>query len=67
MIKLITKIRGKPLPRPGGTGKIPGGILHLSITATVDPALIDRRNLRNSDWANYSRNDSQIQFDAELQ
>ena len=40
-IRLITKI-GKALPRLGGTGKIPGGILHLSITATMDPALIDR-------------------------
>ena len=57
-IKLITKI-GKALPHLGGTGKIPGGILHLSITATMDPALIDRGNLRNSDWANYSWNDSQ--------
>ena len=47
------------LPRLGGTGKIPGGILHLSITATMDPALIDHGNLRNSDWANYSWNDSQ--------
>ena len=28
-IKLITKIGGKALPRLGGTGKIPGGILHL--------------------------------------
>ena len=35
------------------------GILHLSITATMDPALIDRGNLRKSDWANYSWNDSQ--------
>ena len=59
-IKLITKIGGKALPRLGGTGKIPGGILHLSITATMDPALIDRGNLLNSDWANYSGNDSQI-------
>ena len=53
------QIGGKALPRLGGTGKIPGGILHLSITATMDPALIDRGNLRNSDWANYSWNDSQ--------
>ena len=28
-IKLITKIGGKALPHLGGTGKIPGGILHL--------------------------------------
>ena len=27
--KLITKIRGKALPRVGGNGKIPGGIPHL--------------------------------------
>ena len=59
-IKFITKIGGKALPRLGGTGKIPGGILHLSITATMHPALIDRGNLLNSDWGNYSWNDSQI-------
>ena len=51
-IKLITKIGGKALPRLGGNGKIPGGIPHLSITATMDPALIDRGNLLNGDWAN---------------
>ena len=45
-IKLVSKIGGKALPHLGGTGKIPGGILHLSITATMDPALIDRGNLR---------------------
>ena len=44
-IQLITK-SCKALPHPGGTGKNPGGILHLSITATMDPALIDRGNLR---------------------
>ena len=38
---LITKIGGKALPHLGGIGKIPGDILHLSITATMDPALID--------------------------
>ena len=43
----------------GGTGKIPGGILHLSITATMDPALIDRGNLIDGDWANYSWKESQ--------
>ena len=58
-MKLIIKIGGKALPRLGGTGKIPGGILHLSITATMDPALIDRGNLRNSDWTSYSWNDCQ--------
>ena len=56
---LLPKIGVKALPHLGGTGKIPGGILHLSITATMDPALIDRGNLLNSDWANYSWNDSQ--------
>ena len=34
-------------------------ILHLSITATMDPTLIDRGKMRNSDWANDSSNDSQ--------
>ena len=58
-IKLVTKIGGKALPRLGGIGKIPGGIPNLSITATMDPVLIDRGNLRNSNWANYSSNDSQ--------
>ena len=38
MVRLITKI-GKALPSLGGTGKIPGGILHLSITATMDPSV----------------------------
>ena len=57
-IRLITKI-GKALPHLGGTGKIPGGILHLSITAAMNPALIDRGNLMDGDWANYSWNDSQ--------
>ena len=54
-----TKIGGKALPRIGGTGKIPGGIPNLSITATMDPVLIDWGNPRNSNWANYSWNDSQ--------
>ena len=49
-IKFITKIGGKALPRLGGTGKIPGGILHLSITATMDPALMERGNLIDGDW-----------------
>ena len=30
-----------------------------SETSPMDPALIDQGNLRNSDWANYSWNDSQ--------
>ena len=50
---------GKALPHLGGIGKIPSGILHLSITATMNPALIDRGNLIDGDWANYSWNDSQ--------
>ena len=57
-IRLITKI-GKALPHLGGTGKLLGGILHLSITATMDPALIDRGNLIDGDWPNYSGNDFQ--------
>ena len=56
---ITTKIGGKALPHLGGTGKILGGILHLSITATMDPALIDRGNLKEGDWANYSGYDSQ--------
>ena len=39
-IRLITQICGKAL-HFGGSGKIPGGIFHLSITATMNPALID--------------------------
>ena len=58
MIKLITK-SGKALLHPGGTGKIPGGILHLSITATMDPAPTDRGNLMDGDWVNYSSHDTQ--------
>ena len=57
-MQLISK-DGKAIPHLGGTGKIPGGILHLSITATTDPALIDWGNLMDCDWANYSRYDSQ--------
>ena len=57
-IQLITK-SGKALPHLGGTGKNPGGILHLSITAELAPAPIDQGNLMDSDWANYSRYDSQ--------
>ena len=66
-IKLITKIGGKALPHLGGTGKIPGGILHLSITATMDPAPIDRGNLMDGVWAHYSRYDSQNSLGASLQ
>ena len=45
----ITKIGGKALPHLGGTGKILGGILHLSVTATMNPALIDQGNLMDGD------------------
>ena len=55
---LLPKL-AKALSHLGGTGKIPGGIPHLSITATMDPALIDRGNLIDGDWASYSENDSQ--------
>ena len=51
-IRLITKIC-KALPHHGGTGKIFGGILHQSITATMDSALIDLGNLMDGDWAKY--------------
>ena len=57
-IRFITKI-DKALLHLCGTGKIPGGILHLSVTATMDPAPIDRRNLMDGDWAKYSCNYSQ--------
>ena len=58
-MQLINKDGRKAIPRLGGTGKIPGGILHLSITATMDPAPMDWGNLMDGDWANYSRHDSQ--------
>ena len=41
------------------TGKNPGGTLLMSITTTTVPALIDQGNLLKSDWATYSRYDSQ--------
>ena len=52
-IQVITKT-GKALPHLGGTGKILGGILHLSITATTDTAPIDRGNWMDRDCANFS-------------
>ena len=58
-MQLISKDGRKAIPHLGGTGKNPGGILFLSITTTMDPALIDQGNLLKSDWANYSRYDSQ--------
>ena len=65
---LLPKIKiGKALIHLGGTGKILGGILLLSIIATMNPALIDLGNLIDGDWANYSWNDHQHQPDAKLQ
>ena len=43
-IQLISN-DGKVIPHLGGTGKIPGGILLMSITTKTDPALIDQGNL----------------------
>ena len=57
-IKLITK-SGEALLHLGGTGKNPGGILLMSITTTMDPTLIEQGNLLKSEWATYSRYDSQ--------
>ena len=62
-IQLISK-DGKAIPHLGGTGKNPGGILLMSITTTMDPALIDQGNLLKSDWATYSWNDYQNYFGA---
>ena len=58
-IQLISKDGRKAIPHLGGTGKNPGGILLMSITTTTDPAPIDQGNLLKSDWATYSRYDSQ--------
>ena len=49
----------KALPHLGGIGKNLYDIFHPSITATMDPALIDRGNLMDEDWANSWRYDSQ--------
>ena len=57
-IQLISK-DGKAIPHLDGTGKKPGGFLLMSITTMIDPALIDQGNLLKSDWATYSRCDSQ--------
>ena len=57
-MQLISK-DGKAVPHLGGTGKNPGGILLMSITTKMDPALIDQGNLLKSDWVTYSRYDSQ--------
>ena len=58
-IQLISNDGRKVIPRLGGTGKNPGGILLMSITTKTDPALIDQGNLLKSDWDTYSRYDSQ--------
>ena len=60
-IQLISK-DGKVIPHLD-----PGSILHLSITATLDPALIDQGNLMDGDWDTYSRYDSQNSLGASLQ
>ena len=58
-MRLINKDGRKAIPRLGGTGKNPGGILLMSITTKTYPALIDQGKLDRSDWATYSRYDSQ--------
>ena len=40
-MQLISKDGRKAIPRLGGTGKNPGGILLLSITTKTYPTLID--------------------------
>ena len=40
-MQLISKDGRKAIPRLGGTGKNPGGILYMSITTKTYPALID--------------------------
>ena len=57
-MQLISTDGLKAIPRLGGTGKNPGGIL-MSITTKTDPALIDQGNLLKIDWGTYSRYDSQ--------
>ena len=42
-----TKDGRKTIPRLGGTGKNPGGILLMSITTKTYPALIEQGNLTN--------------------
>ena len=53
---------GKALLHLGGIGKNLGVFVHLSITATMEPAPIDRGNLMDGDWVNFSRYDSQNKF-----
>ena len=58
-MQLINEDGHKAIPRLGGTGKNPGGILLLSITTKTYPALIDQGNLLKSGWDTCSRCDSQ--------
>ena len=44
-MQLMSKDGRKAIPRLGGTGKNPGGILLMSITTKTYPALIDQGNL----------------------
>ena len=44
-MQLINKDGRKAIPRLGGTGKNPGGILLMSITTRTYPALIDQGKL----------------------
>ena len=66
-IKLISKIGGKALHRLGGNGKIPGGIPHLrhhrDDGLDTDGA---GETCENSDWANYSWNESHNEFGAKV-
>ena len=62
-IQLISK-DGKDIPHLGGPVKNPGGILLMSITTKMDPALIEQGNLLKSDWDTYSRYDSRTKFGA---
>ena len=41
-VQLINRDGRKAIPRLGGTGKNPGGILLMSITTKTNPALIDQ-------------------------
>ena len=52
----------KVMPHLGGTGKNPGGILLMSITTKMDPALIDQGNLLKSDRVFFSRYDFELMY-----
>ena len=58
-MQLINKDGRKAIPRLGGTGKNPGGILLMSITTKTYPALMDQGKPDGKVWATYSRYDSQ--------